>query len=106
MALERFSPRKSRLPPTVGGLPPPSFGRKLFIDAQAFRSLPSTVKWSRLRSCLIRGCASRAARKPCAIVRDISQAVPVAGSFVGASDALLGMTVEVSVLEAEQAPAF
>jgi transglutaminase-like putative cysteine protease len=34
---------------------------------------------------------------PVAVVRDISQAVPVAGSFVGASDALLGMTVEVSV---------
>ena len=34
---------------------------------------------------------------PVAVVRDISQAVPVAGSFMGASDALLGMTVEVSV---------
>ena len=34
---------------------------------------------------------------PVAVVRDISQAVPVAGSFVGAPDALLGMTVEVSV---------
>jgi transglutaminase-like putative cysteine protease len=33
---------------------------------------------------------------PVAVVRDISQAVPVAGSFVGASDARLGMT-EVSV---------
>ena len=29
--------------------------------------------------------------------RDIRQVVPVAGSFVGASDALLGMTVEVTV---------
>lgn len=34
---------------------------------------------------------------PVAVARDINQAVPVAGSFVGASDALLGMTVEVSV---------
>ena len=36
---------------------------------------------------------------PVAVARDIRQAVPVAGSFVGASDALLGMTVEVSVSE-------
>ena len=43
---------------------------------------------------------------PVAVVRDISQAVPVAGSFVGASGALLGMTVQVSVTEASQAPAF
>jgi hypothetical protein len=28
-------------------------------------------------------------------VRDSTQAVPVAGSFVGSSDALIGMTVEV-----------
>lgn len=34
---------------------------------------------------------------PVAVVRDIGQAIPVAGSFTGASDALLGMTVEVSV---------
>jgi transglutaminase-like putative cysteine protease len=34
---------------------------------------------------------------PVAVVRDIRQAVPVAGSFVGPSDALIGMTVEVSV---------
>jgi transglutaminase-like putative cysteine protease len=32
-----------------------------------------------------------------AVTRDISQAVPVAGSFVGASDDYLGMTVEVLV---------
>lgn len=38
---------------------------------------------------------------PVAVARDIGQAVPVAGSFVGASDALLGMTVEVNVSEAE-----
>ena len=34
---------------------------------------------------------------PVAVARDIRQAVPVAGSFVGASDALIGMRVEVSV---------
>lgn len=34
---------------------------------------------------------------PVAVVRDIKQAVPVAGSFVGPSDALIGMTVDVSV---------
>jgi transglutaminase-like putative cysteine protease len=34
---------------------------------------------------------------PVAVVRDIKQAVPVAGSFVGPSDALIGMNVEVSV---------
>jgi transglutaminase-like putative cysteine protease len=34
---------------------------------------------------------------PVAVVRDITQAVPVAGSFVGPTDALIGMTVEVSV---------
>ena len=69
VSFERFSPRKSRSPlrPPSGGAPPPSFGRKLFIDAQALSSVPSTVKWSRLRSCLTRGSASRAARKPWAI---------------------------------------
>jgi transglutaminase-like putative cysteine protease len=36
---------------------------------------------------------------PVAVARDIRQAVPVAGSFIGASDALIGMTVEVSVSE-------
>lgn len=34
---------------------------------------------------------------PVAVARDIRQAVPVAGSFVGRSDALIGMKVEVSV---------
>ena len=38
-----------------------------------------------------------------AVVRDISQAVPVIGSFVGAPNALVGMTVEVSVSEAGEA---
>jgi transglutaminase-like putative cysteine protease len=32
-----------------------------------------------------------------AVTRDISQAIPVAGSFVGASDSYLGMTVDVTV---------
>jgi transglutaminase-like putative cysteine protease len=34
---------------------------------------------------------------PVAVVRDIRQAVPVAGSFVGPPDALVGMAVEVAV---------
>lgn len=34
---------------------------------------------------------------PVAVARDIRQAVPVAGSFVGGSDALIRMSVEVSV---------
>ena len=34
---------------------------------------------------------------PVAVVRDIRQAVPVAGSFDGPSDALIGMSVEVNV---------
>jgi hypothetical protein len=34
---------------------------------------------------------------PVAVARDIRQAMPVAGSFVGRSDAFLGMNVEVSV---------
>ena len=42
---------------------------------------------------------------PVAVARDIRQVVPVAGSFVGASDALLGMMVEVSVSEvADESP--
>jgi hypothetical protein len=32
-----------------------------------------------------------------AVTRDISQAVPVAGNFVGARNDYLGMTVDVSV---------
>jgi len=38
-----------------------------------------------------------------AVTRDISQAIPIAGSFVGAPDSYLGMTVNVSVT-AEMAP--
>jgi transglutaminase-like putative cysteine protease len=34
---------------------------------------------------------------PVAVARDISQAVPVSGSFVGMTDAFLGMSVEVQV---------
>lgn len=34
---------------------------------------------------------------PVAVARDIAQVVPVAGSFVGQTDAFIGMTVEVSV---------
>jgi transglutaminase-like putative cysteine protease len=33
-----------------------------------------------------------------AVTRDISQAVPIAGSFVGGSDDCLGMTVDVAVI--------
>ena len=33
-----------------------------------------------------------------AVTRDISQAIPIAGSFVGAPDDYLGMTVDVSVV--------
>jgi hypothetical protein len=34
---------------------------------------------------------------PVAVVRDISQAMPVSGSFVGRADAFAGMSVEVLV---------
>lgn len=34
---------------------------------------------------------------PVAVARDIRQAMPVAGSFVGMSDAFMGMNVEVSI---------
>ena len=37
---------------------------------------------------------------PVAVARDIRQAMPVTGSFVGAADAFLGMSVEVQVTEA------
>jgi hypothetical protein len=33
-----------------------------------------------------------------AVTRDISQAVPVAGSFVGMTDDYLGLTVDVAVV--------
>jgi transglutaminase-like putative cysteine protease len=38
---------------------------------------------------------------PVAVTRDISQAVPVAGSFVGAADSFAGMSVEVMVRSTE-----
>ena len=59
------------------------------IDPRAFedRHLPAATNRSVGGANLI----------PVAVVRDITQAVPVAGSFVGPSDALIGMTVEVSV---------
>jgi transglutaminase-like putative cysteine protease len=34
---------------------------------------------------------------PVAVARDIKQTVPVSGSFIGAPDDFLGMTVEVAV---------
>jgi hypothetical protein len=34
---------------------------------------------------------------PVAVVRDIQQAIPVSGSFVGMTDAFAGMSVEVLV---------
>jgi transglutaminase-like putative cysteine protease len=39
-----------------------------------------------------------------AVTRDISQAVPVAGSFIGASDSYLGMTVDVAVTPESKMP--
>lgn len=40
-----------------------------------------------------------------AVTRDISQAVPVAGSFAGAPDSYLGMTVDVAVVAEDREPA-
>jgi transglutaminase-like putative cysteine protease len=40
-----------------------------------------------------------------AATRDISQAIPVAGSFVGASGDYIGMTVNVAVVSEKQAQA-
>ena len=40
-----------------------------------------------------------------AVTRDISQAVPIAGSFVGATNDYLGMTVDVSVISETRGPA-
>jgi hypothetical protein len=47
VSFERFSLWKLRSPlrPGAGGSPEPSFGRKLFIDAQASISVPSTEKY-------------------------------------------------------------
>jgi hypothetical protein len=40
-----------------------------------------------------------------AVTRDISQAVPVGGSFVGARGDYLGMTVDVAVISERRAEA-
>ena len=73
--LERFSPRKSagalRPPPIMPlDVPPPSggsFGRKLFIEAHASISVPSTEKCSLDSNRLTRGWASTAVRNLVAI---------------------------------------
>jgi hypothetical protein len=48
-----------RPPPALGGSAP-SFGLKLFIEAQAWISVPSTEKWSVLSRRFTRGCAKTA----------------------------------------------
>ena len=65
MSLLRFSPWKSRsalLPPPAGGSPEPSLGTKLFIEAHASNSVPSTEKCSSDNNALTLGWASRACR--------------------------------------------
>jgi hypothetical protein len=65
VAFDRFLPWKSASllrPPPAGGSSEPSFGRKLFIDAHASISVPSTEKCSLDRSFVTRGCESTAAR--------------------------------------------
>jgi hypothetical protein len=64
VSLLRFSPWKSRSPfrPGPGGAPEPSFGRKLFIEAQASISVPSTEKCSDESSGFTSGSASTAAK--------------------------------------------
>jgi hypothetical protein len=37
-----------------------------------------------------------------AVTRDISQAIPIAGSFVGTPDSYLGLTVDVAVVSERQ----
>jgi hypothetical protein len=49
------------LRPVAGGSPPPSFGRKLFMLAQASINVPSTEKCSAESSSLTRGWVSTAA---------------------------------------------
>jgi hypothetical protein len=51
------------LRPASGGGPEPSFGRKLFVLAQASSSVPSTVKCSLESSARTLGRASTVARK-------------------------------------------
>jgi hypothetical protein len=73
VSLERFWPLKSTSalrPPEVGGggsSPSAALGLKLFIEAQASISVPSTLKWSLESSRFTRGCASTAARNFAAI---------------------------------------
>jgi hypothetical protein len=69
VAFERFVLRKSASPlrPGDGGSPEPSLGRKLFIDAHAFNSVPSTEKCSALNSPFTSGRPMSEARNPCAI---------------------------------------
>jgi hypothetical protein len=55
------------LRPGDGGSPEPSFGRKLFIDAQALSRVPSTEKCSALNNPFTSGSASSEPRNPCAI---------------------------------------
>ena len=69
--LERFSPRKSagalRLPSSVPPASGASFGMKLFIEAHASISVPSTEKCSLDSNRLTRGWASTARRNRAAI---------------------------------------
>jgi hypothetical protein len=58
VSFDRFFPRKSDSvlrPPMVGGSSDPSRGLKLFNEAHASISVPSTVKWSLDRSFFTRG---------------------------------------------------
>jgi hypothetical protein len=69
VSFDRFVRRKSASPfrPGEGGSPEPSFGRKLFIDAHAFRSVPSTEKCSALNSPFTSGAPSSEQRNRCPI---------------------------------------
>ena len=71
VAFERFSPLKLagvlRPPPLGSSLSGGGFGLKLFLEAQASVSVPSTEKCSLDNSRLTRGCDSTAARNLAAI---------------------------------------
>ena len=65
VSFDRLCPWKSASalrPPPVGGSSEPSLGLKLFIDAHASISVPSTLKCSVDKSLFTRGCASTSAR--------------------------------------------
>jgi hypothetical protein len=68
-----------------GGAPyacgPSRFHTASILDARTFRARPPAHNLIRV-----------------AVTRDISQAVPIAGSFVGGPDDCLGMTVDVAVI--------